>query len=116
MARTIGLPGVGLHTLRHTCASRLVQAGVSLYVVKEWLGHSSIKITERYAHLAPRQFDSALAALEGRSTSGVSVPAGTVPLPECRKQENGTRGAINSCNINRINGAPGEIRSGDTPT
>lgn len=47
-----GIEGVNLHTLRHTCASRLVQSGVSLYVVKEWLGHSTISVTERYAHLS----------------------------------------------------------------
>jgi site-specific recombinase XerD len=40
------------HTLRHTCASHLVQAGVSLYVVKEILRHKSIRETEIYAHLA----------------------------------------------------------------
>lgn len=47
------LPDVTLHTLRHTCASRLVQAGMDLYRVKEWLGHSSITVTQRYAHLSP---------------------------------------------------------------
>lgn len=46
-------PDVSLHTLRHTCASRLVQAGMDLYRVKEWLGHSSITVTQRYAHLSP---------------------------------------------------------------
>ena len=74
-----GIKGVTLHTLRHTCASRLVQAGVPLYTVKEWLGHSSITVTERYAHLAPGNLDAGLAALEaalgnpaetGRVTSG----------------------------------------------
>jgi integrase len=59
-----GIPDVTLHTLRHTCASRLVQAGVSLYAVKEWLGHSSITVTERYAHLAPKTLDAARDALE----------------------------------------------------
>lgn len=47
------LHDVSLHTLRHTCASRLVQAGMDLYRVKEWLGHSSITVTQRYAHLSP---------------------------------------------------------------
>jgi integrase len=52
------------HSLRHTCASRLVSAGVDLYVVKEILGHSTIQITERYAHLAPHKLASAILALE----------------------------------------------------
>jgi len=40
-----------LHACRHTCASRMVQRGVDLYLVKQILGHSSITVTERYAHL-----------------------------------------------------------------
>jgi integrase len=37
-----------LHSLRHTCATRLVNNDIDLYVVKEWLGHSSIQVTEKY--------------------------------------------------------------------
>lgn len=48
-----GLDDVTLHTMRHTCASRLVQGGMDLYRVMHWLGHSSLKVTQRYAHLAP---------------------------------------------------------------
>ena len=40
------------HSLRHTYASMLVQAGVDIYHVKELLGHSSIALTERYSHLS----------------------------------------------------------------
>jgi integrase len=53
-----------LHALRHTCASRLVNKGVDLYVVKEYLGHSSIQVTERYAHLAPDKLAYAAGILE----------------------------------------------------
>jgi site-specific recombinase XerD len=53
-----------IHACRHTCASRLVNGGVDLYVVKEWLGHSTIKITERYAHLDPSKLVQAVEVLE----------------------------------------------------
>ena len=59
-----GLPDdVTFHTLRHTFASWLVQAGVPLYKVSRWLGHHSITVTERYAHLAPNQSDERAEAL-----------------------------------------------------
>jgi len=52
------------HSLRHTCASRLVNRGIDLYVVKQWLGHSSIQVTERYAHLDPQKLAHAVTVLE----------------------------------------------------
>jgi integrase len=46
-------PEFVLHALRHTIATRLIDKGIDLYTVKEWLGHSTIQVTERYAHLNP---------------------------------------------------------------
>lgn len=57
---------VTFHTLRHTCASRLVQAGISLQEVCQVLGHSSIVVTERYAHLAPKNMENAINVLNNR--------------------------------------------------
>lgn len=52
------------HALRHTCASRLVQRGVSLAVVQQWMGHRSITSTMRYAHLTPQNLVEAMEVLQ----------------------------------------------------
>ena len=52
--RRAGLADCRIHTFRHTHASRLVQNGMSVYEVREILGHTDIKTTMRYAHLERR--------------------------------------------------------------
>src|SRR5690606_34098051 len=52
-------------TLRHTYASWLVMQGVSIYDVMELLGHASIDMTMRYAHLAPDRLRAGVEATFG---------------------------------------------------
>lgn len=54
------------HDLRHTFASNLVMAGVDLYTVKELMGHSTVQMTESYAHLAPEHKANAVERLVTR--------------------------------------------------
>jgi integrase len=52
-----------VHALRHTFCSQLIQAGVPLRTVQVLAGHSSIRITEQYAHLAPSALRDAIVGL-----------------------------------------------------
>lgn len=63
LTKAAKLPAFRLHDCRHHFASRLVQQGVDLAIVRELMGHSNIKITLRYASLAPRHRADAVALL-----------------------------------------------------
>lgn len=52
------------HILRHTCASRLVQGGIDIRRVQMWLGHQTLAMTMRYAHLATNDLDRCVVVLE----------------------------------------------------
>lgn len=60
------LSKVKLHTFRHTCATRLAEGGLDLVSLRDWLGHSDIKITaERYVHLMPSHLHRGALILNG---------------------------------------------------
>jgi site-specific recombinase XerD len=65
---TSGLDGYTWHGNRHTFASRLVMAGVDLRTVQELCGWKSLKMVQRYSHLAPGHLHE---AVERLASSGV---------------------------------------------
>lgn len=60
-----GLRRATWHVLRHSFASQLAMAGVPLRIIQELLGHQTIEMTLRYAHLCPTTLASAVAVLDG---------------------------------------------------
>ncbi len=65
-----GIVNFRVHDLRHTCASWLVSAGQPLPAVRDLLGHSTVKMTERYAHLSPENVRQAVSVLDDVSRNG----------------------------------------------
>ncbi len=53
-------PRLRFHSLRHTFATNLIRAGVSLYEVQKLLGHSSVKVTEGYSHILSSELHAAV--------------------------------------------------------
>lgn len=56
---------VVFHTLRHTFASWLAQAGTPMYTLSQLMGHADMKMTQRYSHLAPDNMQAATLILQG---------------------------------------------------
>ena len=69
-----GLRRIKWHELRHSYASILTTGGAPLRVVQSLLGHSSIKMTERYAHLAPGQSAGFMHLLSAASAPSIPGP------------------------------------------
>ncbi|MEA3288253.1 MAG: tyrosine-type recombinase/integrase [Candidatus Marinimicrobia bacterium] len=66
------IPDANLHTLRKTAGARLIQKGVDIYRVSKFLGHSSVKVTEKhYVDLLEVDYQDMSALLED-STNGAS--------------------------------------------
>ncbi len=69
------------HDLRHTFATRLVQAGVDLYTVSKLLGHKDVRMTQRYAHHCPESLRGGIEVLDKISTKlAQSEEMGITPI------------------------------------
>lgn len=79
---------VGWHALRHTFASHLVMRGASLKAVQELLGHSSIQMTMRYAHLAPEVVHETVRLLDAPSAEWVPDGLGREWAEKLKKSAN----------------------------
>jgi integrase len=68
-----------LHMLRHTCCTRLLANNVDIRTVQQWMGHSSLSMTQRYAHFIPQRLDDAADALDGANEVAMGG-AGVAPF------------------------------------
>src|SRR5207302_43163 len=71
-----GIEGFRWHDLRHTFASRLAMKGVDLFTLQTLMGHKSIEMTQRYAHLSPGHRHQAVQLLN-RPAAPTSTTTGT---------------------------------------
>jgi len=55
---------IGWHDMRHTYGSHLAMRGVAIKVIQELMGHATIEMTMRYAHLSPQARESAVPELD----------------------------------------------------
>ncbi len=103
-----GIDHFRFHDLRHTFATRLVQKGVDLYKVAKLLGHSSVTVTERYAHHCPESLRTGVEILENIETAILEKPIShhrqyeghakeyhTFITPAAKKDEGGINYSLN---------------------
>lgn len=62
--KVTGMTHIRWHDLRHTYGSWLAQSGANLTVIRDLMGHSTLAVTSRYAHLAPQHLREAVSKLK----------------------------------------------------
>ena len=76
-------PAIGLHGLRHTHATLLLEEGVDVKTVSERLGHDSVQTTlELYGHVTPKMRANAAARFGSLLSSARAAPAAAVTAAE----------------------------------
>ena len=95
-----GISNFRFHDLRHTCASWLVMDGATPMEVKELLGHRDLKMTLRYAHLAPGRLRDAVSRLDKVFGAMAESPDGHVSKVVTERSKPGGR-PVTSATPNR---------------
>jgi len=93
-AKEAGIRDFTWYCLRHTFASRLVMAGVHLKTVADLMGHKTIQMTMRYAHLAPAHQLAAVECLVSQPSVGSPPQVGPSDTTTDTSRENGPRGEL----------------------
>jgi integrase len=86
ICKRTGVRKFGWHILRHTFASHLAMEGVALPYIQQLMGHASIIMTMRYAHLMPSKLNEAIEVLdtfEKRELAKYGQQVGNVAIKRC---------------------------------
>jgi integrase len=106
---------IGWHVLRHSFASQLVGAGVNLAMIQALLGHSTLEMTMRYAHVAGEHLQRSIDALESDVTARVNLPStdgergANMALSSTESQQAALLSSANLGARNAIHSAVGEV-------
>jgi len=98
--RREGIEDLRFHDLRHTFASRLVQRGVDLITIKDLLGHSSVRVTERYTHSNRDLKKAAVETLNRKSEKMSKKPADLLRICDMKGKEQTMKSVTGSFSIN----------------
>ena len=63
LLRDAGIEHFRFHDMRHDAATRLRKRGVAIDIVQKALGHSDLRMTQRYAHIGPEALQDAMELL-----------------------------------------------------
>lgn len=75
---------VSMHTLRHSCATHLLEAGVDVVTIQAILGHINLKTTTRYLHVSTRRLQQLPSLLEQLLLPAATLTSTTPVVPEAR--------------------------------